>query len=375
MTLPIAEYVQRAADRSGFARENYVEADLPTQLGSVTIMPFFGDLRSQFVMSSLLLHRYLGEVKKGRYFIMASWPGLAGLFPYVDEYWGIKDSSILPLMWAKTEGFANTDERGLTLRRSLREYFSDIVTFDSELKRYYNAGLTKDFFETFGHVHVSLPSLRSLRPDMSKYLAGVQGYKVFIHPVVWARNWHQQRNIVSRVDRKFWIDLCERLLRGGITPVVWQNYATYDISTDLTNRCQYVTESNVYDVLAMMRACTCVLDVFSGLNRYAAVARCPFVVVEDRHKFVNLKEYELDDLCVLNKDYKYLMSYPTMLESGKWTNGLVDLIMLKLDDMLPKVNRDKWPNTAEYTAVQSYGSVRNKKTKRIGSHFIKIPKV
>lgn len=372
--LPITEYVQRAADKSGFNRESYVEADMPTNLSNITVLPFFGDIRSQFVMSTLLLHRYLSEIKKNRYLIMCSWPGMAGMFPYVDEYWGIKDESLCPLLWAKAEGFSNKDDKSLLLRRNLREYFGDVITYDDDLRRYYQAGLSKPYFDDFGRVMLSLPSMRSLQLDIGKYLSNVNGYKVFLAPFIHARSWNNQRHTVTKIGRGFWVELCERLLRNGITPVIWQNYATYDLSTDFTNRCKYVSEPNILDTLAIIRSCSCTLDVFSDINRYAAVARSPYVAVTDRHKFVTLKDYELDDLCVLNKDYQYIFSYSTILDSGKWTS-LIDGIMVKLNELLPKLNRDKWPATSEYTAIKSYSSVRNIKTKRIGSHFIKLNKV
>ncbi|MFX7025283.1 hypothetical protein ABTI08_20470, partial [Acinetobacter baumannii] len=78
-------YLQLAADKCGFVREQYAEADMPTSLSNVTVLPFFGDMRSQFLLTSLILPRYLTGQKDGRYFIMASYPGLAGLFPYADE--------------------------------------------------------------------------------------------------------------------------------------------------------------------------------------------------------------------------------------------------------------------------------------------------
>lgn len=374
MSLAITEYVQRAADKSGFHRESYVEADMPTLLNNITVMPFFGDVRSQFVLSTLLMHRYLSEIKKNRYFILCSWPGMAGMFPYVDEYWGIKDESLLAPLWSKTEGFTNADDKSLVLRRGLREYFSDLVTYDDDMKKYYHTGIGKAYFDEMGEVLLALPALRSLRIDLGKSLANINGYKVFLTPSVYARTWNNQRFVSTRLSRNFWIDLCERLLRYGITPVIWQNYGTYDLSTHFTNRCKYVTESNILDILAVIRNCSCTLDIFSDISRYAAIARSPYLSVTDRQKFISLKDYELDDLCVLNKDYQYIFTFPTILDGSKWSN-LIDGILVRLNEMLPKLNRDKWPPASEYVSIRSYDSVRKRKVKRIGSHFIKLQEV
>ncbi len=372
MSEGIAAFMTRAAQQTGFMRESYVEDDLPTSYSSLTILPFFGDFRSQFVLSTLLLHRYLGEARPHRYFILCSWPGLSGLFPYVDEYWSPQDNGVLENLWDHTSGFENTSTHAETFARSLRQRFDDVITFNPDLSKYYADGLTKPFFDEFGKVTVALPGLRSLRVDLSRLLAQRAGYKVFVHPSRVARGWEHGSYIVKKVDRAFWNDLLTALCQAGMTPVVWQNYGTYDLSEN-QQRCVFVQEQNVLDVLAVMRGCSCVLDVCGGLNRYAAVARCPFLGVEHRSKFVGLKEYELDDLAVLNKSYRYIFSFPTILEGvGKWSS-LIDNIVVKLNEMLPGLNRDTWPTTSEYVSTVSYSQVRKLKTKRLGTKFIKVP--
>ena len=85
----VADFLSRASDRNGFIRERFEERKIPTDHSSLIIMPFFGDLRSSCILSSLLLQRYREETKGSKYFIFASWPGFQGLYPYVDEYWAI----------------------------------------------------------------------------------------------------------------------------------------------------------------------------------------------------------------------------------------------------------------------------------------------
>jgi hypothetical protein len=130
----------------------------------------------------------------------------------------------------------------------------------------------------------------------------------------------------------------------------------------------------VVDVLAAMRACSAVVDVFSGVSRYAAVARCPYVAVEDRQTFSGLKAYEIDDLAVLNKEYRYVFSYPPVLDGGRWET-VVDSVVGRLRDLFSGLNRDAWPPTSEYVSAVSYSVVRKRENKRLGTHFIKVPRV
>lgn len=372
--IDIAGFVGRAAERSGFVREAYVEASLPTSLARMTVMPFFGDHRSQYVLSVFLLHRFIAEFRRDRYFILAGPPGLAGLFPYVDEYWGVSDAGSAAELAAAARGFGNESDKAVAAVRGLNQYFADVVEYEGHFKRFYDAGLGKDFFDTFGRVTVALPPLRSLGIEQSRSFSQRPGYKVFLSPATAGVDWGHGQHSRHRVPREFWVDVCTALLRSNITPVVWQPAGTHDLSTDLHGRCLFLTDTDVLDVLAAMRACGCVLDVFGGLSRYANFARCPFLAVTTRTRFTGLKEYELDDLSVLNKAYRYIFSHPTILEGGRW-ESLVDGVVGHLLEALPRVNRDTWPPTSEYVAAVSYESVRRRKTKRIGSRFIRVPRV
>lgn len=369
----IPEYLQLAADKCGFVREHYVEADMPTSLSNVTVLPFFGDMRSQFLLTSLMLPRYLNNQKNGRYFIMASYPGLAGLFPYVDEYWSFADNVLVNDLQEKVAGPISESDRTVAFRRSLREYLRDVVTWEDDFSKFYNNGLTKDYFDNFGQVQVYLPPLRSLRLDLNKQLANFPNYRVFIHPVKTICGWQGQYR-TAKTDKGFWKGLLTSLLEEGFTPVVWQTGACHDLSAEFAGKCVFVSERNVMDVLAVMRSCSLVLDIHSGISRYAAVARCPYIVVDERQKFMGLKEYELDDLCVINKLYRYIFSFITILQGQQWSS-LLDNIIIKIKEMLPVINRDEWPTTSEYSSVVSYNTVRIKKSKRIGARFIKVPKI
>lgn len=368
--LDIPGLVQRAADRAGFVRERYVAADLPTVPKRITVVPFFGDYRSQYVMSSLLLHRYIGEYKRDQYVILASHPGLSGLFPYVDEFWGLKDGGEV---LSAARGFTNPAPAVAAATRTLNQYFEDVVDL-ADFSRFYDTGLTKEFFDTFGKAHVYLPPLRSLGVDVSRQFGQRPGYKVFVQPSLAAGDWRHGVHHRHPLPKQFWVDMCQVMLKANITPVLWQSGASHDLSVDFQSRCLYLTDVDVFDVLAVMRASSCVLDVFDGLGRYAAVARCPYLALTSRTRYAGLKEFELDDLTVLNKNYQYIFSQPTILDQGRW-ESLIDGVLVKLQEMLPRLDRGNWPPTSEYVAEASYASVRRRKTQRLGTRFIRVPRV
>lgn len=371
--LDIPGYMQLAADKCGFVRESYIEAEMPTTLSNVTVLPFFGDIRSQFLLTSFILPRYLSNNKNGKYFILASYPGLSGLFPYVDEYWSFADNMLVNELQEKVTGPVSDGDRAVAFRRSLREYFRDVITWEDDFSKFYDNGITKTYFDTFGQIQMYLPSVRSLRLDLNKQLSNFPNYRIFVHPVKTACGWQgQHRNV--KTDKGFWKSLLNSMLEEGLTPIVWQTGSCHDLSSEFAGKCAFISEKNVSEVLAVMRSCSLVLDIHSGISRYAAIARCPYIVVDERHKFMGLKEYELDDLFVINKSYRYIFSFITILQNQQWAS-LLDNIVIKIKEMLPIINRDEWPTTSEYSAIVPYNRVRSKKSKRIGARFIKVPKV
>ena len=119
----VAEFLKKSADRNGFTRERFEERKIPTDHSNLIIMPFFGDLRSSVVLSSVLLNRYREEIKNSKYFILASWPGMQGLFPYVDEYWSINDESQIKRFFENAECFRNQSDLATMYNRNLNEFF------------------------------------------------------------------------------------------------------------------------------------------------------------------------------------------------------------------------------------------------------------
>lgn len=378
MTNSVADFLKRASDRNGFRRDRFEEKKIPTDPSGLVIMPFWGDLRSVCVLSSLLLHRYRHESKGSKYFILASWPGFQGCFPYVDEYWSITDEAHLKRFYEQSEGLRNKSDLATVYQRNLNEFFRDVSDY-RDLAVYYNNGLTNAYFERFSETKRFLPFIPSaaiLGKEFSRELATKSGYKVFIHPSMFVKQWYAGKAKNVRAKREFWTELVEKLLSRNIVPVVWQNYLSYDISQEFVGRCIFTNERDVVQVLAAMRATGCVLDVFNSLSRLAILARCPFICVDERTRYSNEKEYEIDDLCGIGVPREYIYTFSTIVTGGNpisWNHDIFQLIFHKLENFVPDLDRDTWPSTGETTEVVSYKKlVRTTDAKKLGTRLLKI---
>ena len=114
--------IKKACDKAGLERVKYIDNNIPTNPENIVILPFFGDSRSSFILSKLLLKKYREQVKGSKYFIMVSWPGDEILYPFVDEYWTIKNSSIAEF-GRSSNGFINTHEFYSSIMRGLNYFF------------------------------------------------------------------------------------------------------------------------------------------------------------------------------------------------------------------------------------------------------------
>lgn len=376
--MSVAEFLNRAADRNGFHRDRYEEKKIPTDYSNLTVLPLWGDMRSMCISSMVLLQRFRQEVKGSKYFILASWPGLQGLFPYVDEYWSMTDEAHLKRFYEQSEGLRNKSDLSTIYLRNLNEFFRDVVDY-KELSNFYRNGLTSDFFERFKDVKRFMPFIPSaaiLGKEFSRELATKPGYKVFIHPSIFVKQWYMGKSQNVYAKREFWVSLVETMLERNFVPVIWQNYLSYDISQEFIGKCIFTGERDVTQVLAAVRATGCVLDIFNSLSRMAILARCPFVCVDERSRYNNQKEYEIDDLCGMGIPREYIYTFSTIVSSGierNWKQDIFQSILFKLENFMPLLDRDTWPTTGETTEAVSYKElVRTNEVKRLGTRLLKI---
>lgn len=361
--------MQRAADKSGFNREKYIEGKLPTNFSNLIVVPFFGDEKHEFILATMLLHR-LKEDMPSKYFVLCGWPGHSGFFPYVDEYWGIKDEGAVKVMLPQANGFGNDDKRSLFYHQQLNRFFETLTSDNFTLL--YKEGLTKQFFDRFKFVIYKLPAQPGLKPDMAKMMQRT-GNKIFIKPVRKIQSWRRGRveKVVCKIE--FWNKLIEGLIAKGHVPVIKQDASTYDLSAKYANDCILSNDNNILNQFALMRSCV-VLDVFSGLSRTALAARSPFISLVERQLQIEGMEYELDDLCGAQLPHAYIFSFATMLEGRDYIN-LVDLVLAKIQDFVPMIDPNQLPSTAETSISLPYMLVRKQKAKRFGTRFFKIEKI
>jgi hypothetical protein len=377
--MDVSTVLKRASEKSGCRRIRYRDSDVPTSIESVTVMPFFGDQRSSFVLSSILMRRIKEELKGSRYFVMISWPGDEGLYNCVDEYWQVEDESSLVKLASCVDGFFNSSPLVPLLHRSLNQYFYEVMD-GSEISSYYDGGLKSEFFERFRNIKVylpSIPSFSSLGSDLTANLKRGES-KVFVSPSKTVQSWRNGRVENCKASEDFWICMLGRLVDEGMLPVVYRDAFSYDLSSSLPSGCVGVGPMDRLKCMSLMRSCGLVVDVFNGQSRFAIASRTPFLCFDERQRFNSLKEYELNDLCSSNLPKEYIFSFAALVEKGSasvWNSNLFDQMIAKIKHMKSNMDRDSWPSPVERYEIVPYDSVRKRKSKSMGTRFIKIPRV
>ena len=370
----VSEYLERGAKRAGFHREFYVEKNIPTLHSNIVVLPFFGDMRATCILSSFILKEFK-KTLDGKYLVLCSWPGYQHLFPYVDEYWTIQDSSVIKSLAIKADNFYNYSDLSVQIKKSLIEIF-DIITYE-DIKPFYENGFGVKYRSEIGDPVRFLPQVPSsvkigdqLKSEMSRKL----GKKLVLYPTMKMRAWQNGKNHNIQVSDEFWIHLCERLLDRGIVPVIYQNHATHDLSRHFADRCIYVVTNNVSELMAAISYVGCALDVFNGFSRLAMIARTPFICVDERARYVAQKDYEIDDLCC-EIPKEYIFAFSTMLLSGStkdWDSSFIDNILVRLESFMPQIEgKSDWLSLNEQYDPVSYERVREHKSKRMGVTFIR----
>jgi hypothetical protein len=284
-------------------------------------------------------------------------------------------------MLGETLGFYNKSELVGQYYRNLNQYFfEDVTPLEDAMSAFYDGGLTDAFWAKYKQVVrflPNLPSLSYLGRDFNRDFTEKGGYKVFVYPSLYMFNWLSNHTRLLKSPKEFWASLIERLLEEKYMPVICKNYDTHDLSADFSKNCIYFSENDVDKIMTVMRSCNCVLDIFNDVSRLALAARAPFICLSERAKYIGLKDYELDDICGLSLPKQYIFSFSTLLDGGNpssWNLDIFNLIISRLNEFLPNIDRDALPLTNKSVENVSYDSVRKKKLKRLGTRLLKIPK-
>ena len=369
----IAAFIERSADKLGYKREYFVEKNIPTQASNITVIPFYGDVRSMFILSCFVLNQIKKQDPRN-YIILCSWAGYQKMFPYVDEYWSIKDKSSVRALAENADNFYNASEVGTSLSRSLIQHFNNVYTYD-DLQRYYKNGFQNAYMQDFGGIRRYMPELpgSNVYDRFEQELAAKEGQKILVYPTKKIRSW--QKGVSKRlgVQKEFWQHVIQSFIDEGYVPVVYQNYFTYDMSTDFADKCLYLVNEDIIYVLGAMRRIGCVLDMHSGISRLAIAARCPFVCLDERMRFIQEKDYEIDDLCCEKTPKRYVFSLGGLLLHGtpkEWDASFLDNFVKHTKDFTLTLNRDDWMSSKEVDEEVSYDIVRQRVAKRMGVRFI-----
>jgi hypothetical protein len=140
--------------------------------------------------------------------------------------------------------------------------------------------------------------------------------------------------------------------------------------------CLFINDKEITKVLSAMRACGCVLDVFNGTSRFAMMARTPFLCVDERSRYNNLKDYESEDIAAPELPKQHIFTFSTIITSGTvdmWNQDILQGIVNRLNAFLPELDRDNWPTTSEVLELVSYKeTVRTMEPLKIGMRLLNI---
>lgn len=370
------DFLKRAATRTGFRRDFFVEKNYPTNLSNILAVPFYGDLRSTFNLSSFFLKQYK-EANPSAYVILCSWPGLKDLFPYVDEYWSLEDETATKSLAIGANNLYNSSNLAADIHRRLLEVVN--ILSPHEIKEWYDDGFTKRYWADFKEIKRFLPGVPSSSRLTESFLKEIErkpGRKVVVFPATKILTWHKGVPTYFPIQKVFWDALFETLLGAGFVPVVYQNWFTYDMSREFTDRCVYLVPRHVSDLLAAIRYLGLVLDIHSGFSRLAIAARTPFVAVDERLRFMESHDYAVDDLCC-QTPRKYIFSFATMLLSGgsaEWKDSILDNVLVTLREFSDSLDTAELADTDEAYEPVSYERVRQRTAKRLGLTFINSKK-
>lgn len=363
----VVDFLNRAVTKLHITRERFIDDKVPTSFNSIKILPFFGDVKAEFVLSTLLAYR----VFSNDYLILLSWPGHNGLYDYVDEYWTISDLNTLTDLHRYAHNFNNT--KAEMYDKMLMKYFDNVVDIKDIFSTYYHNGFTSKFLEQFTDIQYMLPSIPSANMAWGNNKSQ-QKKKVLICPSKYVYRYQNNVEVKIMMDELFWIKLTKHLLEKDIHPIIMQNYGTYDLSTEFGSDAFYLTDGNIMAILAVMRASNCVLDVFNGISRYALIARAPYFVCDERQRYFGTRDYILDDLCGVDIPKEFMYSFATVSNNSSY-NLLSEAIVNRVCDFLDTVDYNDLPSTTQFQKQLSYDNVRKKEVRRIGARFISVPRL
>jgi hypothetical protein len=377
----VIDFLNRTSNKIGFKREVYNDADVPTDLDNLIIVPVFADFKYSFLLSTLLLDGFKNKIKGSKYLIVCSYPGFSHLFKKSNEFWSFTDFQYFKNVFENSNCFENTSFFQTNITRSLNENFRNVVDSD-EFGNYYKNGFKDNFWKQYSELnsyYPMVPSSAVLGKDFLRLINEHSGYKVFIFPSLYLNSWNSGRVTKLNAKREFYVELINYLKNENIFPVIWNHQLGFDLTEDFKDGtdCLFLNEYDISKVLSAMRLTGCAIDLFSGVSWLANLARTPCVVFDERNKHFNTKEYELFDISKMETPSKLVFSFVNSIANGNkdsWHNDMFKSIKNDITNFVPFLDRDTWTTTSEFNKITSIHSIRKIHNRKFGTRFIKIPK-
>ena len=378
-SLTVSDFLKITSNKLNFVREKYVEKNIPNNFDQICIFFNIGDLRSTISLSSMLLPRFRKETKSLRYFIVFGYPGFSALYPYADEYWSFDPDNFAKVYNSSSNHDNNSEFKNIYLRH-LNENFREVIKADIFLEVYNNFFLNK-FWEKNKNIRIILPQvINNLANDdavTTRFNELKNKRRLFIFPNKTMQIIRKGNLVHQEIKQEFWVKLAERLLQNNIDLICVKHYLTHDISSSFTdnNNILFFNEKDINKIMSLMRMAGITLDFFSGISRMSNIARVPFILVDERIRYFNHREYEFEDVIgneVLDNERFFIFADLININNDLY-NNIAGNIISKIDKIL---NINNGVLYSEYSdKLSSYQNVRYHQSKKMGLKFLKFPKV
>ena len=376
--LTVSDFLKITSKKLNFQREKYLEKNIPNNYDQITVLFNLGDLRNTLSLSSMILPRYRKETKSLRYFIVFSYPGFSSLFPYADEYWSFDQDNFLKI-YNGSCGLDNTNNLKTIYLRHLNENFREVIKAES-FNDIYEHFFLKRYWEKNKNIRIILPqiinSLASNDVFIDKYSKINLEKKVFIFPNKTMQIIRKGKLIYEEIKSEFWINLIKKLLENNISVFCLKHPLTHDISAEFieSKNALFFNETDINQIMSIMRMSGCVFDFFSGVSRLAMVARTPYILADERIRYFNYKEYEFEDVVGESLQGERFFIFADLMNAN---NDLYNNIASNIISKIDKINKNnKGILSSEFIdKLSNYQNVRYYQSKKMGINFLKFPKV
>ncbi len=365
--IEVRDYISKVVARSSLIREKFVESKTPSSMNNLVVVPFFGDIRSEFIFSTMILNKWK-ELNKFSYLVVCSWPGHNTLYPYADEYWTLHDATMLSNLVRGMNGLANSNVS--FLEKILLRYLDNpqlMLPDDAQITRLYNNGISVQYLRESSAVLFTLPLIQSAAISTTRMLLGDKK-KLLIMPTLNIHTWRNRKQTTLSTSKDFWLNLINKL-SSQYEIIVYENYCTHELGYKNT-----ISDWNIMSLLSAMRNVDCVLDIFNQVSKYAYMARAPVFILDERQRYFGVRDYELDDLCGSYAAFRqYAFSFSPIINGDQ--DFIADIVLSKLPDFLNKLQTLPSLSPDELSINLSYASVRKHDAKKFGVRHIIMPKI